>query len=778
MPNLLRVFYAALVTGIALSGCGGGDGATQAPSPPPNVSASVDHTSVTAGASVTVTWSSTNATTCTASGGWSGALALSGSQAVGPLNQTTTLSVSCTGPGGTSSTSPFTITVTTPPAYHYSFSVSEDAVNDAAWDSARQVLYLAIGSTGPVDPNSIVVFDPVRGTINNAVFAGSEPNAIGISDDGQYLYVGFAGNDSIRRFHLPDLTADISFAVDPEVRALHGDPLFANQIAVAPGAPHTVAVARINPRRLPHEDYFLVFEDAAYRTPANGTYGYPATSLSWGLDATALYAGTYNSAAVALYTTSSGTITQNVQVLDTSAPATLTTNTIQYANGSVYNSAGSVFTPGLAPSGSYGTRGIVTVDVPNSTVFFATSDDVGNLMISAYNQGNYTLKDATITSGNGAIKVGPPRRVIRWGTDGLAVVGAFGRLAIIWGPLVAPGGTATPVGTIPGAAVGCCGGLGKEINANTTPLAIKPADIAWDATHGILLASIPASASDHPQNIAAIDPSTGQATLYAPTAGDPGVLAVSDDGQYLYVAVPGGFQRFQLPALTPDLSVAVNGMGTGTPTELEVAPGAPHTVAVETLIYDDAVWRAIPSVQASWVEWGADATTLFGLQSASTGMTLTQATVSNTNATLTPLGAPLTYPWDPNNDYPFNITFRFAGGLIYGDTGAVFDPATGAIVGTLPLTSASGAELQGLGTLAIDTQHRRAYVAVCIIGSAGVCNNDLISFDLDTYLPVSIAPLRNVTGWTTRLEEINNTLFAVRAPDGTLYLVSSPDLAR
>jgi hypothetical protein len=49
---------------------------------------------------VTVTWSSTNADSCEASGGWSGSKARSGNQSVGPIQQNTTFTLSCSGAGG------------------------------------------------------------------------------------------------------------------------------------------------------------------------------------------------------------------------------------------------------------------------------------------------------------------------------------------------------------------------------------------------------------------------------------------------------------------------------------------------------------------------------------------------------------------------------------------------------------------------------------------------------------------------------------------------------
>ena len=52
------------------------------------------------GTGTTLRWSSSNATGCTASGGWSGTKALSGSQDTGPLYSTQTFILTCAGPGG------------------------------------------------------------------------------------------------------------------------------------------------------------------------------------------------------------------------------------------------------------------------------------------------------------------------------------------------------------------------------------------------------------------------------------------------------------------------------------------------------------------------------------------------------------------------------------------------------------------------------------------------------------------------------------------------------
>jgi hypothetical protein len=77
----------------------------------PTVSISASPTVVTSGNSSTITWSSTNATTCTASGAWSGTRATSGSLTVSPTTDSV-YSLTCSGLGGSSSLQSVSINVT------------------------------------------------------------------------------------------------------------------------------------------------------------------------------------------------------------------------------------------------------------------------------------------------------------------------------------------------------------------------------------------------------------------------------------------------------------------------------------------------------------------------------------------------------------------------------------------------------------------------------------------------------------------------------------------
>jgi hypothetical protein len=86
--------------------------------PAPTVAIAVAPTSITVGQSATLTWSSTNATSCTASGSWSGAEATSGTLSVTPTAiGTASYALACSGAGG-SANGTATLTVNAAPGKH------------------------------------------------------------------------------------------------------------------------------------------------------------------------------------------------------------------------------------------------------------------------------------------------------------------------------------------------------------------------------------------------------------------------------------------------------------------------------------------------------------------------------------------------------------------------------------------------------------------------------------------------------------------------------------
>ena len=106
----------------AMSGCDNGDDDPPAPAPAPPppapaVAIVASPAAVQLGSASTISWSSSNATSCTASGAWTGAKATSGTEGATPQAAgDASYSLTCTGDGGTAS-SATTVTVSAgPPA--------------------------------------------------------------------------------------------------------------------------------------------------------------------------------------------------------------------------------------------------------------------------------------------------------------------------------------------------------------------------------------------------------------------------------------------------------------------------------------------------------------------------------------------------------------------------------------------------------------------------------------------------------------------------------------
>jgi peptidoglycan/xylan/chitin deacetylase (PgdA/CDA1 family) len=113
----------------------GGTGTTTPPAAP-TLSLTASPQNISSGQSSALTWSTTNATGCTASNGWTGAKATSGTQAVSPA-ATTTYAMTCTGAGGNVTQQTVigvTASSTTPPpaAPTLTFSASPTTVNAGA----------------------------------------------------------------------------------------------------------------------------------------------------------------------------------------------------------------------------------------------------------------------------------------------------------------------------------------------------------------------------------------------------------------------------------------------------------------------------------------------------------------------------------------------------------------------------------------------------------------------------------------------------------------------
>jgi len=132
------------VSALLLAACGG----AVVPGPLPSVALTASSMTVDAGDSATLTWTSTNATSCSASGGWNGALGVSGTQSTGALSDDASFSLTCIGPGGTSPPATITITVNALPTVQLAANptvVAAGSTSRLTWSSAHATSCAASG---------------------------------------------------------------------------------------------------------------------------------------------------------------------------------------------------------------------------------------------------------------------------------------------------------------------------------------------------------------------------------------------------------------------------------------------------------------------------------------------------------------------------------------------------------------------------------------------------------------------------------------------------------
>jgi hypothetical protein len=224
--------------------------------------------------------------------------------------------------------------------------------------------------------------------------------------------------------------------------------------------------------------------------------------------------------------------------------------------------------------------------------------------------------------------------------------------------------------------------------SSVATLAMRANDVVADAARGRLYASVAGTDPTHANTIAKIDPATGTVEATVAIGSDPGRMAMSDDGQYLYVGLNGTGEvaRVDLATFTAGPKF---GLGTGYWSgtlyvkDIDVLPGAPTSVAVSrryantspdhagVAIYDNGVRRT--SVTAdnpinSAIEFTSSAASLYGADNETTSNNFSVLSVTASGVTQASTTAGVVDGFDTD--------MAAASGRLYLSDGMVIDPAT------------------------------------------------------------------------------------------------------
>src|SRR5262245_1586940 len=461
--------------------------------------------------------------------------------------------------------------------------------NDLVYHAPSNTIFASVPSAAGERGNAIAGVNPVTGEIVSSVFIGSEPNRLALSDDGKYLYVALDGAASVRRYEIATQAAGPQFTLG---QSLAGDgPFYADVLAVAPGQAEAIVVSR----KTPGESRSLaVFDNGTARTNiVNSSNGALLLEFAKANTLFAYEKGPFSGLRLLrLRLDGDGlSVAQSLNNLP------FLGGDLEFSNGLLYTSSGKVINPDnltvARDLGDQGPGALVKADAGVGRVFYLTGSGAIRTL-RAFDQNNLAPLGALDVPG----VIGAPTSLIRWGANGFAFRTSGGQVFLIQTLLVPssepiPAPSPTPATPTPTPA--------PLTTVRTIDLINN--DIVYDAARQMIYASVPSAAGLNGNSVAPIDPAAGIVGQPIFAGSEPGKLAISDDQQYLYVALDGAgsIRRFDLATLAPGPQFYI-----GAPfrvNALEALPGKPESVAVvqyrlnsapafESLaIYDNGVRR-------------------------------------------------------------------------------------------------------------------------------------------------------------------------------------------
>lgn len=285
------------------------------------------------------------------------------------------------------------------------------------------MLYVSVRASSASSPNRILAIDPgapAASRVAWSVFVGSDPSSLAISADGSLLYVGLDGAFGVRVVNLQARTACHSFPLGPVHLA---DAVRAGDMAVLPGDRHALVVSTRRPGVSPDFGGVVVYDNGGPRPTATpGHTG--ARELVVASDSTAYG---YNSSSTEFGFRRLAIDAEGIEVVSVTADliSGFSADIVHHA-GLVYATTGVVVDP-TGPSVVAtlpGASGPVAADATFAEVYFAPT----NTTVTVFDAATYVQERTIAVTG----LTGTPRRLVRVGASGLAVMSTSG-LSVVAG---------------------------------------------------------------------------------------------------------------------------------------------------------------------------------------------------------------------------------------------------------------------------------------------------------------------------------------------------------
>jgi sugar lactone lactonase YvrE len=665
---------------------------------------------------------------------------------------------------------------------------------DVVFDRTTGKLYASLPSRAGAMGNAIARINPTTGQVEGSVFIGSEPGKLALSDDGHTLYASLDGAAAVRRYDIATQTPGTQFALGDNVSS---EPLFAIDLAVAPGNPDLVAVSRTN-RVTSSFEGVAVYDNGVRRPQTTLSNDTESTHIAFSTSASTLYGFSLRNGGLQKMSVSASGVSV-VKHTPKSTPG----GDFKFDNGFLYMPLGQVYDAETATLvGTFNLSSIIagigtTVepDLSVGRVFFLTGedafrdDDIRTLTLRAFDRNTF-LPVGTLEIPN---VVGRLTSLVRWGANGLAFGSSGGQFYIIQTTLVpsnepVPAPTPTPLPTVTPTPTP----LPTPAPGELREVLISANDIVINPMTETIYASVPSSAGSGGNSIAPVDPVSGLVGQPVFVGSEPDKLAISDNGQFIYVGLDGdnAVRRFEVASHTPGIQFSLGGnqQAQFSAVDMAVAPGQSQTVAVVrgtstnptngnggVAIYDDGVQRPIvPSVfhHTDVIEYSASPLILYGHNNSTTEFGFRKIAAASCGVSvLSTKRSFLSLLAGPSN-------FKIEDGLAYATSGRVADPEAGTLVGTYPVSEVQPPFFFASAVLA-DSKAGRVYFFLRTTDVGNPIPHTMVvrAYDLHTFLEVGSLAVPDIVGIPTAVVRWGTNGFALRTSGDKVYLLQTSLIA-
>lgn len=275
------------------------------------------------------------------------------------------------------------------------FTALEIKSTDMLYDKITDRIYVAISGANGANGNSIGIINPRTRVLESTTYIGSEPSVLAISDDSKYIYVGFTGTGTVRRYNVQTKAAEIQFSMGNN----NSGSLYAKDIRVMPGTNSTIAVSKMQTGTSAPFKGVAIYDNGVQRpvttfNPNDFTYDsadkivFPTSSTIYGLSTSFSSSQPFRTIAVS----ATGAVDTNTNIYgltNTASDIEFFENKIYATNGQVVDNLG----PNAFVSGTYNSvNGPFSINAENRIISFVINYPYS---FKRFNLDNFTLIDTT-----------------------------------------------------------------------------------------------------------------------------------------------------------------------------------------------------------------------------------------------------------------------------------------------------------------------------------------------------------------------------------------------